>query len=238
MSELPSFFEEYRDAQSTTGLIERFDALQAQLENNGISVKPGSRFNNYRDVLEHFHEVAETDEAENVNFKLLTQANYEIELLTVIVEQLSSEPQIDGWRSEVERLISGRDLPEKEGRDASPRDFQFELYVAALSRKAGFAIRLAEPDVIVFHPDLEFGIAVKRPKSLGSVRPNIKKASKQIRRSDRQGAIAVDLSLAANPENACMIADHTDVGIHAQQEYLDEYLTKKGSGIREVVGGK
>lgn len=238
MSELPSFFKDYRDAQSTTGLLERFDALQSQLENNDIVVKPGSRFYNYRNVLEHFDEVAETAEAENVNFKLLRQANYEIELLTVIVEQLSSEPQIGGWRSEVERLISGRDLPEKEGRDASPRDFQFELYVAALSRKAGFSIELAEPDVIVSHPDLEFGIAAKRPKSLGRVRPNIKKASEQIRRSDRQGSIAVDLSLAANPKNSCMIAEDTDVGVHAQDAYLDEYLVKKGPKIREVVGEK
>jgi len=107
MSDLSSFFESRRDQEATIDLLDRFEGLKSRLQENSIEVKPISRFYNYREILEAFDTAAETAQADNIDFRLLRQANYEISLLSVIVDELSSQPQIKGWRSEVKRLISG-----------------------------------------------------------------------------------------------------------------------------------
>ena len=235
MEELPPFLKTATDEESTNDLITRFDSLCERLQDSGIEVKPGSRFYNYRKVLETFDQVAGTKKAEDIDFRLLRQANIEVEFLSTIVDELTSKPRPTGWEPAVEKLISGLNLPEQEGKSASPRDFQFELYVAAFSRKAGFGIELSEPDVIVSHPDLTFGIAAKRPKSLKSVERNIKKASKQIDRSMMSGVVAVDLSLAANPRNAYAVTKGERLSIPLQDWYLNQFIDEYAVRIKSLT---
>lgn len=69
----------------------------------------------------------------------------------------------------------------RQHRDA-PRRFHraLDLLVAAVARRAGFAVRLTEPDMICGTPNGTWAIATKRLSSRNGVGENVRKAAKQI----------------------------------------------------------
>jgi hypothetical protein len=91
-------------------------------------------------------------------------------------------------------LMMGGDLV-GEGRHSTPRDTQFELYVAATLRLAGATVRRGEPDLRLLYGPEETGIAVKRIRSLNpdQVQKNARDAAKQIAGEGLRGWIALNL---------------------------------------------
>ncbi len=82
-----------------------------------------------------------------------------------------------------------------EGRKTSPRNTQFELYVAATFRLPGATVFDGEPDLRLLYGTEEVGIAVKRIQSLNvdQVQKNARKAEKQIATQGLRGWIALNL---------------------------------------------
>src|SRR5258708_506831 len=101
-------------------------------------------------------------------------------------------------------MVNDSPLPQDD-EDFPGRDYQFQLYLAAICHKAGLVpIRYDEPDIVCTLEGMEFGIATKRVKSQSmlAIGKHLKKAVKQLADQSLPGIIAVDLTLSRNPKNA------------------------------------
>jgi hypothetical protein len=130
-------------------------------------------------------------------------------------------------------------LPEDELRDTPGRNYQFQLYVAALCTKAGLATRHEEPDVTCDVDGTTFGIAAKRLKTIKSLEDNLKEAAKQISDVGLPGIIALDLTVAQNPTNRRVMSAIESQWYPLLSDARSRELFKKhGERIRELVDGK
>jgi hypothetical protein len=86
-------------------------------------------------------------------------------------------------------------------KDTPGRNYQFQLYVAALCTNAGIPTRHEEPDITCNVGVTTYGVAAKRLKTIDSLEVNVKKAADQIVRAGFPGIIAIDLTTARNPTN-------------------------------------
>ena len=95
-------------------------------------------------------------------------------------------------------------------RSSKPRDFQFEQVVGVLFAMAGVLARPAEPDLRFLLNDQEWGVAVKRVRSVRKLAERTTKAREQLEGQGLRGFIAVnvDAFLADVPANR----DPTEVG--------------------------
>jgi len=172
---------------------------------------------------------------ERVDLQLLHRAAYESGQLSVIVAELSRPPEVDGWKSRVQELLSGRDLPEGDAGSNSARDVQFELYVAALCRRAGYCVTLAEPDIVVKRAAISFGIAAKRPRSRRKIRRAIRKGSQQLAAADTDGVIAIDITVVHNPTSAFMVVQEPEHATDELTRIADHFLHQNLRGLRYAV---
>ncbi|MEJ2629546.1 MAG: hypothetical protein P8078_13460, partial [bacterium] len=124
----------------------------------------------------------------------------EFDNIRTIVTELSKEPETKGWKDIINKVLIGHEYPQV-GTNERPRDFQFELLMAALCKKAGFKLTLEEPDIIIHDDLINYAVAAKRPKSYVNLPKTIKKACKQIEKSGYDGIIAIDISKLENPQN-------------------------------------
>jgi hypothetical protein len=99
------------------------------------------------------------------------------------------------------KVIADSALPKHDSHRSAGRDAQCELHVAAICEKAGMAPELAEPDICCSVDGIRYGIAVKRVKSESQIEKHIRKASRQIELAELPGHIAMDVSMAFNPQN-------------------------------------
>jgi hypothetical protein len=219
-------------------LVNKVNALENRMVKLGIRVSSSSRIANYRRVLNNFLAIAQGGDLpkRQPNLKLFHQGMYEIEQLMVIVNDLSSPPEVQGWKQKVQIIVSGKDLPEDEERKTTARDLQFELFTAALCRRAGYSILLEEPDVVVKHPISDFGIAAKRIKSVNKLSHRIKKAKDQILKSEMDGVICLDVTPLHNPTNAFMIVEDPQIAINEVQRIADHFLHRNVKKIRSLIG--
>ncbi|MCY4400661.1 MAG: hypothetical protein OXE96_15175 [Gemmatimonadetes bacterium] len=84
---------------------------------------------------------------------------------------------------------------EREGRDGSPRNVQFELTVATHFRLASCTVYDGEPDILLLFGQEKVGIAAKRVRSLNptQLRKRAKEAAEQIDKSKMRGWVALNL---------------------------------------------
>lgn len=120
----------------------------------------------------------------------------ESRLFIEITEQLSDYLQ----ERDLRELISGHPDPAEEKPDARGRDKEFEWFVAALCRRAGLPVALAEPDLLIDFRGHVRSIAVKRLSSRKNVGKNISKASAQIKNACYPGYVFLDITKYMDPE--------------------------------------
>jgi hypothetical protein len=130
----------------------------------------------------------------------------ELRQLDTILRAAKAAPNLSVWRDHIEKLISGThpEIPEK----LSPSwDFQFEALLAAVVQLSGYQIEFQEPDIVASDRNTTFGIAAKRPRTEAGLRRNLRKAARQISKSDRDGIIALDCSVILATDRAITTTD-------------------------------
>src|SRR5438045_2203809 len=110
----------------------------------------------------------------------------------------ASERSID-WHKYLKKLVSGVAFATDETDRASSRDMQFECLLVAVFQQSGCSTKFAEPDILVTHPDLVFGVAAKRPRRITSLEKKCRLGARQVSFSGRPGIVALDMSAALNP---------------------------------------
>lgn len=232
---IPVESEAWSDVQYDA-LLDSLKNLKAKLEDYGLRVPAGSRLDAYQRSLEKAIRIAEkTEPPPDFDVRRFHNALFEVGQIHFIVDELAQTPEVPGWSRGVQSLLFGKADPADEGSRTPSRDLQFELFMAALSRAGGYDISLAEPDVLVAHSELPFGIAAKRPKSLARLDKAVRQARKQIVHSGYDGVVALDISLLQNPESDFAIVTKPELAAQVIGHFADYFLDHNAGRIRSLV---
>jgi hypothetical protein len=120
-------------------------------------------------------------------------------IIEILGERILQPPFLDGFT----RSLLDSTHPMDSGESTPGRDRQFELFLAAIVARAGLTLDRLESagaDWIIIAPSKRWSLEAKRIKNLNKLEKHIRKAAKQIDTSQIGGVIAVDISLAVNPE--------------------------------------
>lgn len=140
--------------------------------------------------------------ATDPDFEIALEARRDMTVLAFILEQAHAKQTVDGFLGKLSRVCDDSVLPQDDPKDSPGRNTQFELFVAAICQAARlFPVEYSEPDVLCALDGMRVGIAAKRIKSDKQIKKRILKASKQIQQSGQPGFIALDTSIALNPDN-------------------------------------
>ncbi len=215
-------------------LGEAADHVMCVVRGMGFDPSESSRLAQMRNILNKgFNK--ETDP----NFEQACEALRDITLIDFAFDRLGHTVPPNVLRKKVQILVKDSCLPQDDPPETPGRDTQSELHVAATCQAAGILISLDEPDVIVEVNGTQYGLAVKRLKSLRQLRRRFCAAVDQIERSGRPGFVVLDMVLAANPENENLGFVVTDEGFcHIQSSRFDPFIKNNLQKFREWRAGR
>ena len=219
-------------------LLQRLVYIEKILETHGIKLKPTSRVDQYRQAITTFREmVLKTSHSHKtrLDWQLLSQAVYEIDLITDAMRELLKPPEVFGWEKRVTKVLSGQIFPQNERPDTSPRSFQYEIQLASAFRKAGYGVSFDEPDIVVTHPEMTFGIAAKRPLSRGKIYRNLRDGARQIVTAGHDEIVALDLTVLHNPRNILLTATNASEALLDLELRTNHFLKRNSSLIRASI---
>jgi hypothetical protein len=128
-------------------------------------------------------------------------------------------------------LLSGSDTPD-EDRHTTPRDVQFELFVAGVLVHGGVLdVSLGEPDLRIRAGNQFLGVAVKRLSSNRQMTRRLSEAVQQLRRAGLQGFIVMNLDSFASSRPPHSARQACADQVHALRLCLEDIRAA------DVVGG-
>ena len=227
----------YLSAQSYQALARRARELAALLKSHDLRIPEGSRFSKYIDILERVATfTGPVIPLKESAFALVAQAHHEVEQLHFVVSRLSGAPEVKGWKSEVQQVLSGSYYPQHERHPRRARNVQFQLYLTALSKFAGYEVEIAEPDSVIATTEFKFGIAAKRLRSVKHAHQALSKARKQIIRSGLPGIIALDVGEIHNPRNVILTVSDPIIATQKVTDAVDDFIHKNYEMISHSYG--
>ena len=171
--------------------VARTRALISGLEARGIRISDTSRLRRYLEAEQRLE--AEGPPTTTEGKRRLLIAKLETSLLSTAFEYLSKDPPLPGVIELLRKAAHGTEFP-TEGEDR-PRDYQAEAWFAGLLRRAGEAISLSEPDIVIHHAGRQFGIPVKRPRTWKSLKGRLHSAVRQLRGARLTGFLFIDFTI-------------------------------------------
>jgi hypothetical protein len=161
-------------------------------------------------------------------------------VLAFVFDVAAANPADQKFRDLVKLALGDSVLPQDNRKQSKGRDFQFELFVAAICQNAGLLpVQREEPDVTCVLQGVKYGLAAKRVKGAGNLHTRISKAGNQIERAHLPGIIVLETSLLFNPNNARITRPMSDDNfgkLHLQA--LCRCIKKYADRIHEWVGDK
>lgn len=167
----------------------------------------------------------------------LIETVVEFQELRKIMEAATFSPHPDVWREQMLKLRSGVPYASDESTAASPRDTQFECFVAAVAELSGYEVTFAEPDLQLRYGDELYCIAAKRPRSPSAVVRNCKIGSKQVTKAGVPGLVAVDLSIALH-RGGCPFATTLEAGGQFLKDSLNVFVTTHHRQLVHACAGR
>lgn len=214
---------------------EQVDYIVDRLMQFGVRINPSSRIGRAQRVLRRPDVVQPDDPDYQIALESIRD-NYQLRL---IVDTMDAHRESKAFKDATYLLRKDLALPQNELKDTPGRNYQFQLYVAALCTNAGLATRHQQPDVTCDVDGVTFGIAAKRLKTIDSLEDNVKEAAHQISDAGFPGIIAVDLTIAENPTNRrVMSALESQLYSFISDGRSRALFKKHGDAIRELVDGK
>lgn len=223
------------EKQEPTTRREQADYIVEHLTKIGVKINPSSRIGRAQRVLRRPDIIQPDDPDYQIALESIRD-NYQLRL---IVDTMDKHRASKAFNDAACFLRKDLALPQDELKDTPGRNYQFQLYVAALCTNAGLPTRHEEPDITCVVDGSAFGIAAKRLKSIDSLYANVKAGANQIAAAGFPGIIALDLTIAQNPANRRVMS-----AIESQRYlYLSDVRSRdlfkwRGDRIRELVDGK
>lgn len=214
---------------------EQAEYVVERLTDFGVKIHPSSRIGRMVQILSRPGII----EPDDPNYPIVVESIRDMYQLRLIVDTMDAHRESHEFRVATNFLRKDLTLPQGEHKDTPGRNFQFQLYVAALCTNAGLPTRHEEPDVTCDVEDTMFGIAAKRLKTIEALEENVTDAANQVRQAGIPSIIALDLTLAQNPTNrriTSSLESQLDADLsHAKSQDL---FDKNGERIRQLVAGK
>jgi hypothetical protein len=181
-------------SENATFVVESVKAL-------GLQVPAGSRvMQMYRTLTDESRSWIQPGDR---GFDTAKEAERDLQVLAFVFDVAAAHPTDQKSRDLVKLALGDSVLPQDNRSQSKGRDFQFELFVAAICQNAGLLpVEREEPDVTCVVRGVKYGLAAKRVKRPGSLHKRISKAASQIERSGLPGIIVLETSLLFNPANA------------------------------------
>ncbi len=210
----------------------------ASLNALGIEPHPQSRLMRMRRVLLDATGFIPPDDPD---FETALEADRDMQLLEYVFEQDHAKSRHAGFKRLLRKLTDDTVLPQDNREQSKGRDTQFELFIAAICQAAGFIpVEYPDPpDVTCCVEGITIGVEAKRIKSEAQVKKRVPKAAKQIHESRLSGIIALDTSVALNPNNDRVtrpIPDEEFVPLY--HAAINLFLRRYDARIRKWVSGK
>lgn len=214
---------------------EQADYIVDRLTQFGVNLRQSSRIRRAQRALNRLDIIEHNDPDYQIVLESIRD-NYQLRL---IVDTMDAHRESKFFKEAMYFLRNDMALPQDDLRDTPGRNYQFQLYVAALCTNAGLSTRHEEPDITCDVEGATFGIAAKRLKTINSLEANVKKAANQIAGAGFPGIIALDLTIAQNPTNRRMVsAIESQCYSYLSDARMRELLKKHGDRIRKLVAGK
>ena len=206
-----------------------------RLRDVDLRINPSSRIGRMLQILCR----PETIDPDDSDYPIILESIRDMHQLRLIVDTMDAHSESQKFRNAVNFLRKDCALPQDERKDAPGRNYQFQLYVAALCTNAGIPTQHEEPDVTCVIQDTIFGIAAKRLKTIEALESNVRKAADQISRAGMPGIIALDLTLAQNPTNRRITSPlESQLYVPLSHAKSNDLFDKNGESIRQLVAGK
>ena len=203
-------------ASTPDDTVARYQSVLEHLERRGF--RPVGRFKRFQSILRDHRDGRAVDQG------LLAQAFLDLFQLAHVVERLGDSDD-EEFLGKLKLVMSDPEDPQAKA-DTPGRNAQSELFLAAVLAARGVHVTFEEPDLVAHIDGLYFGLAVKRPKSLKSLRPNLEKAIRQLRREGTtnstitHGIPAIDVTLLANREGRVAVARETGSAASAADQLV------------------
>ncbi len=92
-------------------------------------------------------------------------------------------------------MLGGPDMvsEETDAKSSKPRNFQFEMIIAAILTAGAVPVRPEEPDLLMQYIGDWYGVAAKRVKIRKNIRRRVKEAANQIKKRKMPGFVALNM---------------------------------------------
>lgn len=205
-------------AQMATGIQAWFD------RHVDLGISPHNRISKLCKIIAESSRPIEKDDPE---WAEAVQSEKDIQeywfILHMLKERLCDAPFLD----RLKRSLDDPTLPVKSGDNTHGRDTQFELLLAAVAVRGGLTVegfKGGGADWKFSTPFRRWAVEAKRIKSWTIREKRIREAARQIRASKLGGVIALDVSVACNPDCQPMGAFVPDDELHRAQRSRGEHL--------------
>lgn len=213
--------------------FEQAEYVVRRLTEFGIKIDPSSRIGRMLRVLR-----GPTIQHDDPDYPLAIESIRDMYQLRLIVDTMDAHREDPEFRKAANILKKDASFPD-EGNQSPGRNYQFQLYLAALCTKAGLPTRHDEPDVQFDFEGTTFGIAAKRLRTFSQLEEHVKDGADQTRRAGVQGMIALDLTIAWNPTNRRVLSQiesqlYKPISSAKTQNFAADY----GDKIKSWVAGE
>lgn len=182
----------------TENFMSKIDAVINWLKDKNLSADL-SRYSRYRGYIEEFYEKGDLKEILILEpkFKRLNEAAQEIIQIVQIYEAFK-DVKSDNFDERLKKVIAGKDFFEPNSSEDSPRDFLYELLIAARFQKLGYKIDFDQlTDVVAQKGEDTVYVECKRIKSVKGLEKNFSKACKQLEKvidaPNKYGIVFIDV---------------------------------------------
>lgn len=197
-----------------------------------FGMKDSSRLMRMKEVLERGY-IAPDDP----DLQIALESMRDIHQLGLIVDTMESSRGDAEFRQNLKHLPHDEVLPQDE-QNTPGRDFQFQLYIAALCLNAGLKVKYGKSDVTCIVNGSTYVIEAKRVKGYKKLLGRVAEAAMQILEAGIPGIIAIDLTIPRTKDIKLTTSRLLD-GIHEMEadQRKERYFQEHENQLLDCVKG-
>ena len=221
----PVYYKRHID-RDLNQVLSNAKVIVSELKNDGYRISESCRFSIFIKELSDLMKNGFELEGHEFDITLLAEGIRDFAELSAIVKSKTIRQEN---RKDIQKLFGGSGKPSDDIL-TQHRDFQFELYLAALFDLSGFYVLIEEPDFLFKYENVTYSVAVKRINSERKIHTRFSKAKEQIKKSGIKGFIAFSLDRIVwdkMKKDSYIITNNPDTLYDAGQTVLHDLLKTK-----------
>jgi hypothetical protein len=221
----PIYYNRAHD-QDLRKFLSNAKGIVSDLKNDGYRISESCRFCLFIKELSEFIDNGFGLKERQFDIALLAEGIRDFAELSAIVNSKTLRKKS---RKEIQIIFGGSVKPSKDNLTQS-RDFQYELYLAAIFDLSGFYVLIDEPDFTFRCEKVTYSVAAKRINSEQKIHARFSKAKSQIKKSGINGFIAFSLDRVVWDKvrnDPYIITSNPDALYNAGQSTLHDLLKTK-----------